>query len=81
MWHRNNMGLKILTMKKLKNYSTSVVLSVQSNVTILATYYCFSTYVEMKDNPSHQGDFILTLNLEYYWNLAKTYLALGMLLK
>ena len=44
-----------------------------------ATYYTFTKWVSMRDNEDYQGDIIFTTNLDYYANLADTWLALGKL--
>ncbi|ELU15407.1 hypothetical protein CAPTEDRAFT_224558 [Capitella teleta] len=43
------------------------------------TYYSFTKWVEMKDDPDHDGEFIFTTNLDYYTNLADTWLAFGII--
>ena len=60
----------------LHTYTWSVMLQCLLLI-VTATYYCFDKYFDMKDNPANQGDFQFTTNLDYYWNLANTWLALG----
>ncbi|CAH1786106.1 unnamed protein product [Owenia fusiformis] len=43
------------------------------------TYYAFSKYVSMKDDPAAQGNYIFTTNLDYYLNMANTWLAFGII--
>lgn len=42
-----------------------------------ATYYCFMKWMNMKDDPDHDGELIFTTNLDYYTNLSDTWLAFG----
>ena len=44
---------------------------------LLGTYYCFTKWVSMKDDPRYQGSYVFTTNLDYYLNLEKTWLAFG----
>lgn len=49
------------------------------NCTFAATYYCITKYIRMKDEPANQlnGTLNFTTNLDYYWNLAYTWLVFG----
>ncbi|ELT97196.1 hypothetical protein CAPTEDRAFT_153937 [Capitella teleta] len=44
-----------------------------------ATYYTFNKWLTMKDNPDNQGTITFSTSLDYYTNLADTWLALGII--